>query len=65
VQARYGSSGNPNIDPLSAPPPTGYHPAFDRTDDPSSSEPWDLLGPNGSIGIADLLAVNAQVGHSC
>jgi hypothetical protein len=66
VTARFGYSGSPSVDPLSVPPaPPYYHPAYDRTDDPSSSEAWDLLGPNGGITIQDISLVVAQFGHSC
>jgi alpha-tubulin suppressor-like RCC1 family protein len=65
VYARYLTSGSTAIDPLSQPPATGYHTAFDRQDDPNSSEAWDLIGPDGNITIADLLALNNQLNDSC
>jgi alpha-tubulin suppressor-like RCC1 family protein len=65
VYARYLTSGSTAIDPLSQPPATGYHTAFDRQDDPNSSEAWDLTGPDGNITIADLLALNNQLNDSC
>jgi alpha-tubulin suppressor-like RCC1 family protein len=65
VYARYLTSGSMAIDPLSQPPATGYHTAFDRQDDPNSSEAWDLIGPDGHITIADLLALNNQLNDSC
>jgi hypothetical protein len=66
IYARYLSSGSTAIDPLSPPPPTPpYHTAFDRKDDPGSSEAWDLIGPDGNITIADLQAVTNQLNDSC
>lgn len=66
VVARFGSSGDPDIDPLSPPPPPpAYHTAYDRTDDPDSTEAWDLLDPNGSITIEDIIRVVQSFGHSC
>jgi hypothetical protein len=59
---RFGSTGDPSIDPLSDPPPAPvYHPAFDRT----PSQVYLSGPPNGSITIADLGMVVAQFGHSC
>jgi hypothetical protein len=63
VLARFGATGNPAIDPLSMPPPSGYHTAFDRG--PASGDPWDLTAPNGSIAAADYFATLQQFGHTC
>jgi alpha-tubulin suppressor-like RCC1 family protein len=66
--ARFGSSGAATTvaDALLTPaPPPAYHAGLDRTDDPSSMEPWDLLGPNGSITVQDISLVVAQFGHNC
>jgi alpha-tubulin suppressor-like RCC1 family protein len=69
VQARYFTNGDPNADPLATPSASNnYHPAFDRTDDPNSSEPWDLLKGDGLIRIQDIQYVSAQTGptpHNC
>jgi general secretion pathway protein D len=63
VVGRFGATGNPAMDPLSMPPPTGYHTAFDRG--PASGDPWDLTAPNGSISAADYFATLQQFGHTC
>jgi hypothetical protein len=66
VVARYGSTGNPNDDPLV--PPTaiaGYHVAADRNGAIPGQDPWDLQPPNGNIAAQDIAAAVAQFGHSC
>ncbi|MEX1253390.1 MAG: flexitail domain-containing putative surface protein [Dehalococcoidia bacterium] len=66
VVARFGSTGDPAIDPLSAPSAApAYHTAFDRSPAPPSGDIWDVGPPNGSITASDLAAVVAQFGHSC
>jgi hypothetical protein len=66
VVGRYGSVGNPNGDPLSAPPPApAYHVAFDRNGSDPAGDPWDLLPPNGSVSAGDIGVVVSQFGHSC
>ena len=66
IVARYGSSGSTSTDPLSLPPAApAYHPAFDRQDNPNSSEAWDLIGPDGYILSADILSWVYQSGDSC
>jgi hypothetical protein len=55
-------------DPLAPPPATGYHPAFDRRDDPNSSEPWDVIIGDGVINLTDVILSNRQqspVPHDC
>jgi len=68
VNARVGTNGSTSIDPLSF-PASGYRTAYDRTDDPGSSEAWDLLGPNGTISNSgttnDVSLVNAQLNDTC
>ncbi|MGB2693930.1 MAG: flexitail domain-containing putative surface protein [Dehalococcoidia bacterium] len=64
VIARYGTTGDPNINPLSQPPPTGYHPAFDRGDSLGPGN-WNRDAANGSITVADVSAVVNQFGHTC
>jgi hypothetical protein len=61
--SRFGTNGDPGIDPLSAPPPSGYHTAFDRS--PPSGDPWDLGPADGAIAANDILFEVNQFGHSC
>jgi hypothetical protein len=63
IQARYYTSGSTSIDPLSPPPPTGYHTAFDRTG--GSPNNWNLSGPDGLIRIQDIVYASNQSGHNC
>jgi glucose/arabinose dehydrogenase len=63
VLARFGTAGNPLIDPLSAPPPSGYHTAFDRG--PASGDVWDLTAADGAIAGTDFFSILAQFGHGC
>ena len=65
VAARFGTSGDPAIDPLSAPPASGYHTAFDRSPPAQGAELWQPGPPDGSITIGDIGFVVAQFGHSC
>lgn len=61
VVGRFGTVGDRLIDPLSAPPSTGYHTAFDR-----SLVPGALSGAaDGRVTIGDIAAVVSQFGHSC
>lgn len=62
---RFGTNGSTGIDPLSAPPPSGYHTAFDRTPPMPGANPWNLNGPDGAIAVNDILFSVAQFGHSC
>jgi hypothetical protein len=61
---RFNSSGDPGEDPLSPPPPSGYHAAFDRGG-VDGSQPWDLTAANGSISGTDIFLVLAQLNHAC
>ena len=63
IVARFGTFGDPAIDPLSQPLPSGYHTAFDRT--PLGPNVWNLGAPNGSVMIQDIGLSVAQFGHSC
>ena len=63
VQARFYTNGSTSIDPLSPPPPTGYHTAFDRTS--GSPYSWSTGAPDGMIRVDDILAASHQSGHSC
>jgi polyhydroxybutyrate depolymerase len=56
---------NRNSDPLSTPPATGYHPAFDRGGVIPGGHLWDLAPPDGQIRIDDVLAVVNQYFHDC
>jgi hypothetical protein len=61
--ARFGATGDPNIDPLSPPsPPPAYHPAFDRG---YTEAVWTFLPPDGSIGIEEVTGAVAEFGQSC
>ena len=65
ILARFGAFGDPQIDPVSAPPPApAYHTAFDRG---ASSGPnaWNLTAADGAIAGTEFFAVLAQFGHSC
>ena len=63
VAARFGTTGDPAGDPLSPPPTSGYHTAFDRT--PLGPELWNLGPPNGAVTIQDIGLMVAQFGHTC
>jgi alpha-tubulin suppressor-like RCC1 family protein len=66
IAARYSATGNPSADPLTPPPPApAYHAAFDRQDDPASSQAWDLIAGDGQILVADIVLLNGQSGDSC
>lgn len=62
--ARFGTTGDSGIDPLSAPPSSGYHTAFDRS--PAvGADPWDLGPADGAIAANDILFEVVQFGHTC
>jgi hypothetical protein len=64
VLGRFNTSGNAGLDPLSLPPPSGYHPAYDRglIFGPNV---WDVGAANGSIAATDIFGVLGQFAHSC
>ncbi len=62
---RFGKTGSPAIDPLSPPPASGYHSAFDRTAAVPPAERWDLGPADGSINVVDIASMVAQFGHTC
>ena len=64
VAARFGMTGDPNVDPLSTPPKTGYHPAYDRGPQ-NGANSWDRAPADGGIAIGDIFAVAQQFGHDC
>lgn len=64
VVARYGTNGDKTGDPLSPPPPTGYHTAFDRGGSIGPNG-WNLRQPDGKILTPDISAVVASFGASC
>lgn len=64
IVQRFGTTGDPGIDPKSPPPPPpAYHPAFDRT--PLGPNNWNVGPPDGAISIQDVALVVAQFGHTC
>jgi hypothetical protein len=64
VLARFGSSGNAQIDPLSPPPALGYHTAFDRGGAVGPNG-WNVGEADGSITGTDFFTMLSQFGHSC
>jgi hypothetical protein len=64
VLGRFAAVGNPSTDPLSMPPPTGYHPAYDRGS-VLGPNVWNLGPANGSIAATDIFGVLGQFTHSC
>ncbi len=64
VLARFGTEGDPLLDPFSPPPATGYHPAYDRGA-LVGPNPWNLGPADGTVTAADIFAIIAQFGHSC
>ena len=65
IVLRFGTSGDPGIDPLSPPLPSGYHTAFDRSEPAEGDDRWDLGPPDGSINVVEIGAVIIQFGHTC
>jgi hypothetical protein len=66
VAQRFGATGDPGLDPLSAPPAApAYHTAFDRSPPGAGADAWDAGPPDGAITAGDLAGVVAQFGHSC
>ncbi len=77
VIGRFGSTDDNNhdgvpdkpinryTDPLTLPPATGYHPAFDRGGVAPGGDPWDLLPADGNVSVGDIGALVAQFGHNC
>ena len=64
--ARFGAAGDPNIDPLSdPPPPPAYHPRFDRAGAAPGANIWELQPADGAISVLDFFAMLGQFGHSC
>jgi len=64
VLGRFATVGSPAIDPLSVPPPNGYHTAYDRGV-VLGPNVWNLGPANGSIASTDLFGVLGQFTHSC
>jgi hypothetical protein len=64
VLGRFNTTGSVGIDPLSLPPATGYHTAYDRGS-VFGPDLWDLMAANGSIAGTDIFSVLGQFGHSC
>ena len=64
--SRSHAVGDPNIDPLSdPPPPPAYHPRFDRGGQIPGGNLWEELPANGSIGFADFLSLVRQNRATC
>jgi hypothetical protein len=64
--ARFGATGSPALDPLSAPPAApAYHTAFDRASAPPGTDAWDLSAADGAITGQDFFFVLGQFGHDC
>jgi hypothetical protein len=65
VLQRFGATGGPGIDPLSAPPAApAYHTAYDRGP-PAGPNEWNLTMADGSIATTDIFSNLAQFGHRC
>jgi hypothetical protein len=63
---RFGATGDPGGDPLSAPPAApAYHTAFDRAPAPPGPQTWDLAAADGAITGQDFFAILTQFGHDC
>jgi polyhydroxybutyrate depolymerase len=62
ITARFATTGTPG-DPLSTPPKTGYHAAYDRAFE--GPDAWDLGPADGSIGLDEVFWIAAQFAHSC
>jgi hypothetical protein len=60
---RYFTNGDATVDPLSVPPASGYHPAFDRTFAGPGQE--DSGPANGQIRIDDIQNANRQYFDDC
>jgi hypothetical protein len=55
------NDGTPGLPPYAS----GYDVDTDRTDNPESSEPWDLLAPNGLQRVNDIVYALYQYFHDC
>jgi hypothetical protein len=64
VAMRFGLTGNPLIDPLSTPPKTGYHPAYDRGDLVGPNA-WNVMPADGVIDLDDVITASLQFAHNC
>ena len=73
VVARFGAFRDPPpdaqeafVEALTSPPAApAYHAAYDRGGSIPGQNLWNLLPPDGSIGISDIGAAVAQFGHTC
>jgi hypothetical protein len=66
VLGRFGSSGDPTIDPTSTPPAApAYHPRFDRGAGISGASGWNTNPANGSVAGTDFFTILGQFGHAC
>ena len=64
VIERFGLNGDPTVDPLSTPPKTGYHPAYDRGGQVGPYL-WNRAPADGQITLDDIFVAIGQFGHSC
>ncbi len=64
VIGRFNTSGDAGIDPLSPPPASGYHTAYDRGPVVGANA-WNLGAANGSVAGTDIFAVLGQFNHTC
>jgi hypothetical protein len=64
IIARLNTTGEAGSSPVTTPPPTGYHPAYDRGPTIGTNA-WDLGAANGSIAPVDFFALLAQFNHRC
>jgi hypothetical protein len=65
VAGRFGTTGISSlIDPLSQPPESGYHTAYDRGLQTGANS-WNRAPADGAISIEDVFAVAAQFGVDC
>jgi subtilisin-like proprotein convertase family protein len=65
VIGRFGTTGDAKTDPLSTPPSSGYHTAYDRGGQLPGQNVWNLAAANGSIAAPDIFGILGQFTHSC
>ena len=67
ILRHFGTTGDPSTFDPNAPEPAidEYWPLADRGGQTPGGDPWDELPPNGSIGLADVLSLLRQFGHTC
>jgi hypothetical protein len=66
VLGRFGSVGDPTVNPTTAPPaPPAYHPRFDRGASIPGAGAWNLGPADGSVTGQDFFRVLGQFGLDC